>query len=252
MFIIKLDIFLLYYALIFMSTQNNLSVVVLTGAGISAESGLKTFRASDGLWEDHHIEDVATFEGFTRNPQLVHRFYNERRQKLASVEPNQAHIALAEFEQQWPGDFLLVTQNIDDLHERAGSKNIIHMHGELLKAQCTACDYVGKSPPTMQPESSCKQCTNGKLRPHVVWFGEMPLALDHINLALTSATTFISIGTSGQVYPAAGFVEIARSVDAHCIEVNLDNTSISSRFMEHHVGKATEVLQPVLDKLLTS
>lgn len=226
------------------------SIVVLTGAGISAESGVRTFRASDGLWEDHRIEDVATPEGFVADPALVQRFYNERRASLRTVEPNAAHIALAQFSQAWPGKFLLVTQNIDNLHERGGSTQVVHMHGELNRAQCTDCDYVGDAPAHLEPTTSCPTCPRGRLRPHVVWFGEQPLQLDLIHTALLNCGIFIAVGTSGQVYPAAGFVELARSSGARCIEVNLADTITSTSFSEQRIGPATEQLSPLFDELL--
>ncbi len=226
-------------------------IVVLTGAGVSAESGLRTFRGADGLWEGHPVADVATYEGFIADPQLVHDFYNARRQQLNDVAPNFAHIALAEFERDWPGEALLVTQNIDNLHERAGYVDLIHMHGELSKARCCACDQVCASPPIMAPDTSCPACPSGKLRPHVVWFGEMPLAMDRIHTALERCAIFIAAGTSGNVYPAAGFVDVARAAGARCIETNLDTTVGSSRFHERRTGPASATLPQLLAELLS-
>ncbi|MGS2724519.1 Sir2 family NAD+-dependent deacetylase [Porticoccus sp. GXU_MW_L64] len=221
------------------------SVVVLTGAGISAESGIRTFRASDGLWDEHRIEDVASPEGFARDPDLVHRFYNERRQQLLSreVQPNPAHNALAKFEAQWPGEFLLVSQNIDDLHERSGSNNLIHMHGELLKIRCSACGALDNITEDCSPGTTCPQCqSTGSLRPHVVWFGEMPLQMDAIYQALENCDLFVSIGTSGNVYPAAGFFQLARQAGAHSVELNLEPSASGSQFDEQHYGPASEVV----------
>lgn len=189
-------------------------IVILTGAGISAESGIRTFRGADGLWENHRLEDVATPEAFARNPELVQRFYNDRRRQLFNrdIQPNSAHQALAKLEAEFTGEVLLVTQNIDNLHERAGSQHLIHMHGELMQARCLACAQTSllteAETPDLDSLMPCPHCTTrGTLRPHVVWFGEMPLQLDEIYAALAQADLFISIGTSGNVYPAAGFVD---------------------------------------------
>ena len=228
------------------------SVVVLTGAGISAESGIRTFRASDGLWEEHHIEDVASPEGFARDPELVHHFYNERREQLLSdpVKPNLAHLALAEFEQDFPGDFLLVTQNIDDLHERAASNKLIHMHGELLKLRCIKSAQIIPWRDNSSPQSICPCCKQtDNLRPHVVWFGEMPLQMERIYTALAQCDLFISIGTSGNVYPAAGFAQVAKQVGSHTVELNLEPSASGSLFDEQHYGPATEVVPQFLSKL---
>ncbi len=220
-------------------------IVVLTGAGISAESGIKTFRASDGLWENHRIEDVASPEGFARDPALVHHFYNQRRQQLlsAAVQANAAHKALAQFEQQFAGEFLLVTQNIDDLHERGGSQNLIHMHGELLKVRCAQTQHTFAWHDDCDGNSVCPQCQRaGHLRPHVVWFGEMPLQMDAIYAALSACDLFVSIGTSGNVYPAAGFVQMAREYGAHCVELNLESSKVATQFQQSLQGKATELV----------
>lgn len=225
-------------------------IVVLTGAGISAESGLRTFRAADGLWEDHRVEDVATPEGFARDPALVQRFYNERRRQLGQVEPNAAHRALARLEQEWPGEFLLVTQNVDDLHDRAGSRNLIHMHGELLKARCLRCGQVAAWTEDIAPRSACPACgRTGAMRPHIVWFGEMPLELDRIGEALDRCAIFAAIGTSGNVYPAAGFVSMA-SRAAHTVELNLDASQVSTAFRECRQGRATELVPRWVEEML--
>ncbi len=231
-------------------------VVVLTGAGISAESGIQTFRAADGLWENHRVEDVASPEGFAANPELVQTFYNERRRQLLSPEiaPNPAHHALAQFEQALlatQSDFLLVTQNIDNLHERAGSKNIVHMHGELLKMQCVHSGQVFALQKDLDSQSICRCCSRpGSLRPHIVWFGEMPLQMERIYEALSCCDYFISIGTSGNVYPAAGFVAEAKRYGAHTVEVNLEPSAVESVFDEHIYGKAGEVLPAYLQDLI--
>lgn len=221
------------------------SVVVLTGAGISAESGVRTFRASDGLWEDHRIEDVASPEGFARDPGLVHNFYNQRRHALLhdNINPNAAHLSLAEFEQDFTGEFLLVTQNIDDLHERGGSRNLLHMHGELLQARCSRTGQAYPWREDIRVSTNCPCCGEpGLLRPHVVWFGEMPLALGAIYEALVRCDLFVAIGTSGNVYPAAGFYEMAWQTSAHTVELNLAPSANGSRFAETHYGPATETV----------
>ena len=220
------------------------SVVVLTGAGISAESGIQTFRASDGLWEEHRIEDVASPEGFARNPALVYDFYNQRRRQVqaAVITPNAAHSALARFEHdlvQAGGEFLLVTQNVDNLHERAGSQALSHMHGELLKSRCVNSGLVFDWRQDLGFDSVCRCCQQrGNLRPHIVWFGEMPLGMSQIEAALARCDLFVSIGTSGFVYPAAGFHYLAKQAGATTVELNLDRTG--SVFDEHHYGPATQ------------
>ena len=218
------------------------NVVVLTGAGISAESGLSTFRDNNGLWDNHRIEDVATPEAFDRDPELVHHFYNMRRAALKSVEPNAAHMALAAAEQQFES-FLLVTQNVDDLHERGGSKNLVHMHGELLKIRCVQCHQIFTHDQDLNTASVCQHCERkGTVRPHIVWFGEMPLYMDDIMRALMQCDLFVSIGTSGTVYPAAGFVEIANQSGAHTVELNLEPSDQNSQFKESRQGPAGELV----------
>lgn len=220
-------------------------VVVLTGAGISAESGIRTFRAADGLWEEHRVEDVATPEGFRRDPTLVQAFYNTRRRQLQQpeIQPNAAHRALAELESMLGDRFLLVTQNIDDLHERAGSTRVLHMHGELLKARCATSGQVidWKGDLTLEERCTCCQFPSA-LRPHVVWFGEMPIGMDRIYTALEKANLFIAIGTSGHVYPAAGFVHEAKLQGAHTVELNLEPSQVGNEFAESHYGLASEVV----------
>lgn len=221
------------------------SIVVLTGAGISAESGIQTFRASDGLWEQHRIEDVATPEAFERDPALVQNFYNARRKPILQqeVHPNSAHQALARLEQEFIGEFLLVTQNIDDLHERGGSKRIRHMHGEILKMRCSNSEKVYVCDENIATDAICECCgQSGTLRPHIVWFGEMPLYMEEISQALAACDLFLSIGTSGNVYPAAGFVQIANQAGAKSIEFNLQESNITSEFSATVYGKAGEQL----------
>ncbi len=230
------------------------NIVILTGAGISAESGIQTFRANDGLWEEYRIEDVATPAAFERNPRLVQDFYNQRRRSLSTVRENRAHLALAEFEarhsKQPDHSFLLVTQNIDDLHERAGTKQLLHMHGELLKKRCQLCGTVSEVLDDLHIEDNCEACQqNVGLRPHVVWFGEMPLEMERIYGALQQADLFVSIGTSGSVYPAAGFVQVAHEAQAQCVELNLEPSEGSSFFDIVHHGPATEVVFDFFKKL---
>jgi len=217
-------------------------IVVLTGAGISAESGVPTFRDADGLWEGHRVEDVATPEGFDRDRALVQRFYDERRAALRTVEPNAAHLALAELESTIGDALLVVTQNIDDLHERAGSRNVIHMHGELLKARCRACGVATPWTGTLADEPACPGCGVHDLRPDVVWFGEVPYEMDRIADALSEASLFVSVGTSGAVYPAAGFVQHARRHGARTLELNLEPSEGSHFFHESRQGRAGDLV----------
>jgi NAD-dependent deacetylase len=219
------------------------NIIVLTGAGISADSGLATFRGADGLWEGHRVEDVATPEAFVRDPALVHQFYDARRARLGEVEPNAAHQALAKLDAEWPGELLIVTQNVDDLHERAGAKRLLHMHGELTSGWCQRCnERFGWSGP-MGEDAACPQCeTVGMVRPDIVWFGEMPYEMERIDRALQNADLFVSIGTSGAVYPAAGFVQTARYCGAHCIEMNLEPSQGSIFFHESRMGRARELV----------
>lgn len=228
------------------------SIVILTGAGISAESGIPTFRGSDGLWEGHRVEDVATPEAFARNPELVHTFYNMRRAALGTVEPNPAHKALARLEQEFNGTVLVVTQNVDDLHERAGSRNVLHMHGELRKAWCLGCDNRAEWLDAMTEESRCPHCAReGQLRPDIVWFGEMPYEMERIEEALSACDLFVSIGTSGNVYPAAGFVAMVRHMGrAHTLELNLDPSEGSRMFHEARHGPASELVPALVDEVL--
>ena len=229
------------------------SIVVLTGAGISAESGIETFRAAEGLWANHHVDDVATLEGFARNPQLVYAFYNQRRRQLLTPEisPNAAHSALAKFEHEFSGEFLLVTQNVDNLHERAGSENLIHMHGELLKMSCLNSKLIFDVSEDFDYDTQCRCCRSaGNLRPHVVWFGEMPLQMNRINRALENCDMFVAIGTSGNVYPASGFYQTAKIRKASTVELNLERTG--SSFDQHICGPATESVPQFFKSLLRS
>lgn len=227
-------------------------IVVLTGAGISAESGIRTFRAADGLWEEHRIEDVATPEGFIANPELVQRFYNERRQylKQPDVKPNLAHFALVDLEKALGKNFLLVTQNVDNLHECSGNQNLIHMHGELLKVRCATTDQIHDWHDDITENSLCECCQTPTLRPHIVWLGEMPLEMDYIYDQLARTDFFISIGTSGNVYPAAGFMSYAKSHGAHTVELNLDPTLGTSQFDESHQGLASKIVPEYIERFI--
>ena len=225
-------------------------VVVLTGAGISAESGVPTFRDADGLWEGHRVEDVATPEAFDAQPAVVHRFYDARRAALAAVEPNAAHRALARLERTLNDDLLLVTQNIDDLHERAGSKRVLHMHGELRSALCRGCRSRSRWTGDLGDFPPCPRCGVSELRPDVVWFGEVPYDMDAIQDAIELADLFVSIGTSGAVYPAAGFVQYAARHGAHTLELNLQPSDGTHLFDESRHGLAGVLVPAWVDALL--
>lgn len=228
------------------------NIVVLTGAGVSAESGVRTFRDNNGLWEEHRVEDVATPEAFLRDPDLVQRFYNLRRAQLGTVEPNPAHIALARLQAEHAGQVTIITQNVDDLHERAGAKEVIHMHGELGKVRCVRCATVHEWAAACTQQTECPSCgATPALRPHIVWFGEIPFAMDEIARRLRSCDLFVSIGTSGHVYPAAGFVaEVRASGHAHTIEVNLEPSAGVSYFAECRHGRAGELVPKLVEELL--
>ncbi len=231
-------------------------IVILTGAGISAESGIATFRDRDGLWAKHDISEVATPEAFARNPAKVQAFYNQRRHDVADARPNAAHFALARLERELPlrhrdARVLVVTQNVDPLHERAGTKNLIHMHGELLSAWCTACGGKHAWTQDISADTACPQCRKGgHMRPDIVWFGEMPYHMDRIEDALFEAEMFISIGTSGNVYPAAGFVAGARANGAATVELNLEPSEGSGQFHICRNGPATEIVPAFVEALL--
>ena len=227
-------------------------IVILTGAGISAESGIDTFRDAGGVWENHPIEQVATPEGFAKDPELVHRFYNLRRAALSTVEPNAAHIALGRLQDAFQGKLTLVTQNVDDLHERGGSTDVIHMHGELLSAFCTACDHRWEQRSDLSPTTPCPACrTAGGPRPDIVWFGEMPYQMRRLEAAVQSCDLFVSIGTSGAVYPAAGFVHLARTFDAQTLELNLEASQGSAAFDEARHGPATQLVPQWVNSILS-
>ena len=227
-------------------------IVVLTGAGISAESGVPTFRGPDGLWEGHRIEDVATPEAFERDPETVQRFYDARRAAVASVVPNAAHRALARLEGAIGDELLVVTQNVDDLHERAGSRNLVHMHGELRKALCEACAARVPWEGALHGGPPCPACGARALRPDVVWFGEMPYELERIEQAVVACDVFAAIGTSGEVYPAAGYVALAAAFGAHTVELNLAPADSVVPFDEVRAGPATEIVPAWVDDVISS
>ena len=225
-------------------------IVVLTGAGISAESGVPVFRSEDGLWNKHRVEDVATYQGFESNPTLVHNFYNDMRQDLKTKNSNQAHEALTKLQEHYAGKVNIITQNIDDLHERAHSHNVIHMHGELNSLLCEHCHQRITFLDNSSVDSTCPHCLQQSMRPDIVWFGEIPYFMDEIEQALESCDLFIAIGTSGVVYPAAGFVSICRAQGTPCLEFNLEPSSIVSKFDRVYLGKAGTTLPKFVDYLL--
>jgi NAD-dependent deacetylase len=226
------------------------NIVVLTGAGVSAESGIDTFRSAGGLWEQHRVEDVATPEAFARDPDLVLRFYDMRRAAIQEKQPNAAHRALAELDERWDGELLIVTQNVDDLHERAGARRVLHMHGTHLNAWCVACDAKNPWRATLADRPPCPACGERRLRPDIVWFGEMPYEIDRIYDALSHADLFVSIGTSGAVYPAAGFVRNAKLSGARTLELNLERSRGSAWFEESRLGPAGELVPAWVGEVL--
>ncbi|MEM7521048.1 MAG: NAD-dependent deacylase [Pseudomonadota bacterium] len=225
-------------------------IVILTGAGISAESGIETFRAEDGLWAQHRVEDVATPAGFARDPKLVVDFYNARRAQAAAVAPNAAHRALAELEQLHDGEVVVITQNVDDLHERGGTRTLYHMHGALNSALCANCAHTWPAPMVMAPGDVCPKCGARAARPDIVWFGEMPYEMDRLFAHLGEADIFAAIGTSGNVYPAAGFVAEARQAGAHTIEFNLEPSAVGNQFAEHRIGPASQTVTAWVQEVL--
>ncbi|WP_333573834.1 NAD-dependent deacylase [Sphingomonas sp.] len=228
------------------------NLVILTGAGVSAESGIATFRGPGGLWEGHRVEDVCTPEALAHDPALVHRFYDLRRAALDTVEPNAAHHALARLDAAWPGELLIVTQNVDDLHERAGANRLLHMHGELQSALCAACGIRERWTEALPPDTECPNCGMLALRPDIVFFGEMPYQMERIEAALAQADLFVSIGTSGAVYPAAGFVQTARHYGAATLEMNLEPSGGSHWFEESRMGPAGTLVPAWVEALLAT
>ena len=223
-----------------------MKIVILTGAGISAESGLGTFRDEDGRWTQYDLNDVATPEGFARNPALVHEFYNARRANCIASSPNAAHDALARL-QQGAHEVTLITQNVDDLHERAGSTDVIHMHGGLMRALCAACGNRWDAAAIMSPDDPCPHCAAKSTRPDVVWFGEIPYAMDTIMQVTATADLFVAIGTSAEVYPAAGLVELAKG---DTLELNLEPSARTNAFAARRFGPATEIVPAWVDEVL--
>lgn len=228
-----------------------MKIVILTGAGVSAESGLGTFRDKDGIWTKVDLREVATPEGFAKDPAKVHAFYNMRRKNARAAKPNAAHAALARLQAEHSGRVVIVTQNVDRLHAAAGSE-ALHMHGRHDLAWCTSCDFRWDAPDEMRPDDPCPSCGLPTTRPDIVWFGEMPQFLDEIAGHLASADLFAAIGTSGQVYPAAGFVSEAKRHGARTVEINLLASDVSELFDEHILGPATEVVPEWVDRLLTA
>ena len=226
------------------------NIVILTGAGISAESGIDTFRDAGGLWEQHRVEDVATPEGFAKDPDLVLGFYDMRREALSQVKPNAAHQALARLDAEWSGELLIVTQNVDDLHERGGASRVLHMHGELKSALCLSCEMRSPWDAPMSNRPPCPVCQAPSLRPDVVWFGEMPYQMERIYAAIREADLFVSIGTSGAVYPAAGFVRDARELGAQTLELNLERSEGSHWFDVSRQGPAGELVPAWVEETL--
>lgn len=226
------------------------TIVILTGAGISAESGIETFRADTGLWAQHDVEDVATPEGFARDPKRVVDFYNARRAGAANAQPNAAHKALARLEAEHDGEVLIVTQNVDDLHERGGAHNVLHMHGSVNSALCAVCDHRWPAPMEMTVQDTCPTCDTAAARPDIVWFGEMPYQMDRIFELLGRCDLFAAIGTSGNVYPAAGFVAEAARAGAETIEINLEPSAVGSQFDNARLGPATQTVPTWVDEVL--
>lgn len=227
------------------------NIVILTGAGVSADSGVSTFRDPNGIWAKYDYTEVATPEGFAANPVLVHSFYNARREALTRVMPNAAHVALARLEAAIGDALTLVTQNVDDLHERGGSRRVIHMHGELLKARCAICGTNHRWTGDLSVETRCPDCKADRfMRPHVVWFGEMPMFMDEIAAAIANADLFVSIGTSGSVYPAAGFVGEARCLGVPCIELNLEPSQNADVFTDARYGRASEIVPQWVEEII--
>jgi len=231
------------------------NIVILTGAGISAESGIDTFRAAGGLWENHKVEDVATPQGYFKDPQLVHNFYNMRRAALKTVKPNAAHIALAKLETELTkrgGQLTIVTQNVDDLHERGGVSEVIHMHGILTSMLCGICEHRWEYFEEASPEMLCPSCeVKGSPRPDIVWFGEMPYHMDAIEERVADCDLFVSIGTSGAVYPAAGFVQMAKALSKQTLELNLERSQGSHHFHESRLGSAGHLVPLWVEEVLT-
>lgn len=230
---------------------NFANIFILTGAGISAESGLATFRSQNGLWNNHKVEDVASIEGFQRNPKYVRAFYNELKPEVQKAEPNAAHLALAQLEHKWQGEVNIITQNVDTLHEKAGSQNVWHIHGRIDEALCLTCGHILKTWENVDSNTICPHCqTKGNFKPNIVFFGENLQCMETVAHLLSKAHIFISIGTSGVVYPAAGFVQTAKYYGAETLEFNLETTSNNYFFDKHITGKCSQTLPAFVDDLL--
>lgn len=229
------------------------NIVILTGAGISAESGLATFRSSNGLWNNHRVEDVASVEGFRRNPALVHDFYNDLKLEIQKAKPNPAHLAITRLQNEYPAEISVVTQNVDTLHEKAGNKNIYHIHGQINQAVCLNCGHILETFGDVDTETVCAQCgVTGMMKPNIVFFGENLLCMDKVETLLRSCDLFVSIGTSGVVFPAAAFVQTAKYHGADTIEFTLEPTSNNFYFDRHVYGPAGQTLPSYVDGLVKS
>lgn len=228
------------------------NIVILTGAGISAESGLATFRSSNGLWNNHKVEDVASIEGFQRNPALVHSFYNDLKIEIQKAKPNPAHLAITKLQQQYPGTVSIITQNVDTLHEKAGNNNVYHIHGQINQAVCLNCGHILETFGDVDTETVCPQCSvMGMMKPNIVFFGENLLCMDEVERLLRSCDLFLSVGTSGIVFPAAAFVQTAKYDGADTCEFTLEPTANNFYFDRHIYGPAGQTLPPFVDKLIT-
>lgn len=227
------------------------NIAILTGAGISAESGLATFRSSNGLWNNHKVEDVASVEGFQRNPALVHDFYNNLKTEIQQAKPNAAHLALTKLQKEYPAEINIITQNIDTLHEKAENQNVYHIHGQINQSVCLNCGQVLETWGDVDTETICPHCqVMGMMKPNIVFFGENLLCMDKVENILRKCGLFISIGTSGVVYPAAGFVQLAKYYGADTVEFTLDTTANNYLFDKHIFGKAGETLPPYIEELI--
>lgn len=227
------------------------NIVILTGAGISAESGLATFRASNGLWNNHKVEDVATIEAFERNPAYVHEFYNDLKKELAAAKPNAAHLAITRLQQEYPADISVITQNVDTLHEKAGNRNIYHIHGQINQAVCLNCSHVLETFGDIDTETVCPHCqVSGMMKPNIVFFGENLLCMDEVDTLLRRCDLFLSVGTSGVVFPAAAFVQTAKYYGAATYEFNLEPTSNNFYFDKHIFGPAGTTLPAFIDEMI--
>ena len=229
------------------------NIAILTGAGISAESGLATFRSSNGRWNNHKVEDVASVEGFQRNPALVHDFYNNLKTEIQQAKPNAAHLALTKLQKEYPAEINIITQNVDTLHEKAGNQNVYHIHGQINQSVCLNCGQVLETWGDVDTETTCPHCqVMGMMKPNIVFFGENLLCMDEVEDILRKCDLFISIGTSGVVYPAAGFVQLAKYYGADTVEFTLDTTANNYLFDKHIFGKAGETLPPYIEELIKS